>query len=439
MRHNMKNVTILGAGISGLGAAYSLRNEEVDAVLYEKKSRPGGHTVSHTNCGFTYDDGPHISFTKDKRIQELLANSVDNEFYTANVYCNNYWKGHWIKHPAQCNLYGLPTELKVDILADFFHAQTHDHGEIKNYSDWLYASYGKTFSETFPMEYCKKYHTTAASNMSTEWVGPRLYRPDSKEVLAGAFNAETDDVHYVPEFRYPKKGGFESYLSAFLKDACVLTDHEVINIDPDTRQLRFSNNTTAHYDAIVSSLPLPEIIPIISNAPAHVFSAAEKLACTQCVIVNVGINRAEISDFHWSYFYDDDFTFTRLSYPHKQSPNNAPSGAGIIQAEVYFSKKYKPMEKSPDDYITHVINDLMRCNLIKEDDEILFADAKFIPYANIIFDLDRASALETVKKFLGEIGIHCCGRYGEWGYHWTDESFISGEKAAAKALETIGK
>ena len=149
----MKKVAILGAGISGLGAAQSLAQDEVDVVLYEKRSRPGGHAISHTSNGFIYDDGPHVSFTKDKRIKALFAKNVNNEFYTVNVHCNNYWKGQWIKHPAQCNLYGLPAQLKVDILADFFDAQQGDHGEIRSYRDWLYASYGKTFSETFPMEY----------------------------------------------------------------------------------------------------------------------------------------------------------------------------------------------------------------------------------------------------------------------------------------------
>jgi len=84
-----------------------------------------------------------------------------------------------------------------------------------------------------------------------------------------------------------------------------------------------------------------------------------------------------------------------------------------------------------------VIDDLLRCGLIKESDDILFADSKFVPYANIIFDLDRAQALKTVNEYLDEIGIHCCGRYGKWGYHWTDESFISGEKAGQKAVENL--
>ena len=58
-------------------------------------------------------------------------------------------------------------------------------------------------------------------------------------------------------------------------------------------------------------------------------------------------------------------------------------------------------------------------------------------YANIIFDLDRAAALKTVHAYLDELGIAYCGRYGDWGYMWTDESFISGENAAQKALNGL--
>ena len=58
-----------------------------------------------------------------------------------------------------------------------------------------------------------------------------------------------------------------------------------------------------------------------------------------------------------------------------------------------------------------------------------------VPYANIIFDLDRSAALEIVHGYLGDIGVHYCGRYGDWGYLWTDEAFVSGENAAQKALK----
>ena len=62
-----------------------------------------------------------------------------------------------------------------------------------------------------------------------------------------------------------------------------------------------------------------------------------------------------------------------------------------------------------------------------------------LPYANIIFDLDRAAALKTVHGYLDDLGIAYCGRYGDWGYLWTDESFKSGELAAERVLPLLGR
>jgi protoporphyrinogen oxidase len=114
-----------------------------------------------------------------------------------------------------------------------------------------------------------------------------------------------------------------------------------------------------------------------------------------------------------------------------------PAGTGSIQAEVYFSEKYKPLTGSPDDWIAPVIADLRKCGLLREDDKILSTGSRVLKYANIIFDLDRASALATVHGYLDEVGIAYCGRYGDWGYMWTDESFKSGEGAADRSLSSL--
>ncbi len=59
------------------------------------------------------------------------------------------------------------------------------------------------------------------------------------------------------------------------------------------------------------------------------------------------------------------------------------------------------------------------------------------PYANIIFDLERRESLAQVHAYLDEVGVRYCGRYGEWGYQWTDEAFISGERAAQQVLDGV--
>jgi hypothetical protein len=55
----------------------------------------------------------------------------------------------------------------------------------------------------------------------------------------------------------------------------------------------------------------------------------------------------------------------------------------------------------------------------------------------VIFDHDRTAALSTVHGFLDEVAIRYAGRYGEWGYMWTDESYKSGEAAATKSLDHL--
>ncbi|QZZ22110.1 NAD(P)-binding protein [Leptothermofonsia sichuanensis E412] len=433
-------VVVLGSGMAGFGAVHRLHSEGIQSCTYDQHPYYGGHTASHTSAnGFTFDEGPHVSFTKIERLQKLLAENVNHQYETLKTYINNYWKGYWIKHPAQCNLYGLPTDLVVDILRDFIHAQNNDYGEINNYEDWLKASFGKTFAETFPMEYTLKYWTTSASNMSTEWVGPRLYQPKLEEVLRGALAPpppDAEDIHYVTHFRYPSRGGFVSYLAPFAKQTDLRLGHELVKFDPNSRELHFANGVVDTCDHLISSIPLPELIPMISGTPTDVLEAAQLLACTSVVLVNLGVNRADLIDANWTYFYDRDIIFPRISTPHLQSPNNVPPGTGSIQVEVYFSKKYRPLDRLPEDYIQPVINDLQRCGILREDDEILFRNAMLVPYANVIFDLDRAKALSIVHGYLDDIGVNYCGRFGDWGYLWTDDSFISGENAAQKVLDS---
>ena len=284
------------------------------------------------------------------------------------------------------------------------------------------------------MRYTRKYHTTEAENMSTDWLGPRIYRANLEEMLRGALSVSAPQVHYITHFRYPSDGGFRLYLNQFVPKGNIQLDHELVAINPRSRELSFSNGLVTNYDSLVSSVPLPDLIRMIETAPPDVVDAAKRLSCSTCVLVNIGINRADISNAHMTYFYDQDICFSRLSFPHMLSARNAPPGTGNVQAEVYFSEKYKPFRGSPSDWIDPVIRDLRRVGLVRDDDEILESKAILLKYANVIFDLERAEALKIVHGYLDDIGIAYCGRYGEWGYMWTDESFISGEKAAERAL-----
>jgi protoporphyrinogen oxidase len=194
-----------------------------------------------------------------------------------------------------------------------------------------------------------------ASNMSTDWLGPRMYRPSVEELVRGALAPWNPELHYITNFRYPSSGGFISYLHDLPNLADIKLEHKLVAIDPKGKTLTFSNGVTSSYDGLVSSIALPDLLPMITGAPRDIVEASQRLACSTCVLVNVGVDRADLSQSQMTYFYDEDICFTRISFPHMLSATNVPPGCGSIQAEVYFSSKYRPLTQAPEDLIEPVI------------------------------------------------------------------------------------
>lgn len=436
----MTPVIILGTGMAGLGAGYALESDRIPFTCYDKHTYAGGHTRSFRYAsGFVFDEGGHISFTKNEHVRDVLARNAAHGYEEQKLKIDNYWRGHRIPHPVQCHMRGLPTQTIVNVISDFV-ATLNDPASnepAQTYKAWLYQTYGKTFAETFPMVYGEKYHTIGMEHLTTDWIGPRMYRPSLEEVLRGCLEAAAHSVHYVDVFRYPSQGGFESYLHPFFERFDIRLNHEATRIDPRARRVQFSNGAVHDYSQLISTIALPELIPMIEGAPQEVLQAARKLAFTTAILVNLGLDRDDISETAITYFYDRDIVISRVNLPHLFSPHNAPAGCGCIQAEVYFSDKYQPLNVEPATLIGRVIDDLRRCDFIKPEDKILLSDVAVNRYANVIYDHDRAAAVALIRDFLQEVGIFSCGRYGKWNHAWTDQAFVDGEHTAKLAVEQL--
>lgn len=64
----------------------------------------------------------------------------------------------------------------------------------------------------------------------------------------------------------------------------------------------------------------------------------------------------------------------------------------------------------------------------KEDIEV--SDIRKIKYANVICDRKIDVNRKCIKDYLDKHGIILAGRFGEWKYYWSDQSFLSGKNAA---------
>ena len=298
-------------------------------------------------------------------------------------------------------------------------AHTSNSNNPQNYAEWCLKNLGKTFSEEFVFKYTKKYWTLNAEELSTDWIGPRIYPPSPEEVIKVALEPPTNEYHYLSEFRYPTTGGFASYLKGLKPGNNINLNHEVVSIDTKNKLLNFSNGNQANFNNLISSLPLPELIKLLSNVPQNVESAANQLKCSSVALLSLGVNRnVDWPEAHWIYFYDYEISFSRIHFPHLLSAHNSPPGTGSVQVETYYSDE---MPLPEPEMIDRTINDLIQAGILKKEDEILVSHQHNVKYANVIFDINRTRNLKVVTGYLDEIGIERCGRYGDWEYHWHDK------------------
>lgn len=428
-------VVVLGAGLSGLAASERLHRAGVDVLVVEREERAGGLARSWAVDGFTFDQGPHVSFTKQEEIQRLFAAAVNGRYREARAALLNRWKGIALPHPAQSHLHGLPVDLVARCLVDFVEARQLPAGTPRTYADWCVAHLGRTFSEEFSFAYTRKFWTAEAAQLGTDWIGERVHAPPLKEVVRGALGPTPAVEHYLTRFRYPLSGGFEPYVASVRGAQPIALGEEVAAVDAAAREVRLASGAVLRYERLVSSLPLPELVGRLAGAPHDVVAAAGRLRCTSAALVSVGVARADgFPDADWMYFYDEDVAFARAHFPHRLAAANAPAGCGSIQVEVYHSP-YRPLPPGP--LLDRCVEDLRRTGLLRPDDRILAADERRVPYANVLFDLERAGSLATVQAHLAAAGIECCGRFGEWGYLWSDDAIQSGWRAAERVQATL--
>ena len=447
-------ITILGGGLAGLSSSYHLGHK--DCRIFEKKEYAGGHIHSYAKNGFTWDEGPHLSFTKHEYVRNLFQKSVNSEFMQFPVTVTNYFHGNWIPHPAQSNLYAIPQPLRDEVLDDFLKSRSDTNRTPSNYEEWLIMAFGRTFYENFPRDYTKKYWAKDPESLTTDWVGERVFYPSIEDVKNGYLGPLERKTHYITEVRYPKTGGYLSFANELIRGANIELNKEVSFISFHDSTIKFSDGTTERFEELVNTLPLPELIER-SDAPEHIKADARALNCSSLLLVNVISNHTQLKPFNWMYVYDLEKYSTRITCMESLSPGNGVPGQTGIQVEVYFSDS-KPKTESDENIAKKICGELIEMGLVKNHSEILDVHTRWVPWANVICDHQRKEKLDNILSWLEQFGlsrehddlapmtdwnlkaeenvkfgnIALAGRFGQWKYFWSDDCVMRGKTVAEK-------
>lgn len=416
------DTVILGSGIAGISAGYHLKQKGIPNIIFEKDNDWGGLCGNFTINGFRFDRFVHFSFAPDTYTQNIFETS--SPLFSHPPVSVNFWRGYWLKHPAQNNLAPLPAEEKIKIIEDFIRRPVKPAHEISRYDEWLRVQYGNYFAENFPFAYTRKYWGREACQLETKWVGKRLHIPSLAEVLRGAFQEQKENFYYTNCMRYPRKGGFRSILDGCRKGLDIRFNKRAVQIRPKQKTVLFADGSQAAYKRLISSLPLPEMVKITEGVPPEVLAAARQLKWTCGYQVSLGFNRPEVAKHLWFYIYDEDIPPARVYSPNLKSPDNAPQGCSSLQAEVFFAcdAPIPPAER----ILQKTVEKLKTiCGFSVHDLQI--QDIRFEPYANIIFTPEIYTSRQLVLDWLTSQQITSIGRFGKWDYLWTHQAFADGK------------
>jgi UDP-galactopyranose mutase len=423
----MEKIVILGAGLSGLSAAYFLKEGH---EIFEKEEKVGGLCRSIHINDFIFDYGPHILFPKDpgiaRLIKRLLGKNLNiqlREAWIYHRYCDTY-----TRFPFQSHLYGLPVPVVKDCILGFMNTLLEKNTKPRNYKDWIIWNFGVGIAKHLMIPYAKKIWTITPEDMNFEWVWNRVPRLSMEELLDGALEDNPKLFGFNTEFWYPIQGGIEGLPFSFLpKVNNVHLNKEVTAIHLRKKCIEFSDNKKAYYETLISTLPLPEIIKRLDDVPKGVERAAQDLMHNSVYCVNLGIARERISPYHYIYFYEPDFLFHRISFPMNLSSYTTPKGHSSVTTETSYSKHKKI---SKENIIEKVIEDLIKAKILFPDDEIVVSDVADIHVAYVIYDLNHRKNVKKIHDFLHKNHIFPCGRFGEWEYFNMDHALASGKRTA---------
>ncbi|ELQ2337070.1 NAD(P)-binding protein [Vibrio vulnificus] len=419
MKSNLRvDIAILGGGIAGLGASLGAKRQQRDAVVFEASKSAGGLLDNFSIQGFRFDNAVHLSFATEPEVRAIFDQTP---FFTHASDSLNFETERWLKHPVQNNLYPLDADDKVTLIESFL--ARPENVDIENYQDWLIHQYGHGIAERYPIRYTKKYWQCEANELSTTWIGNRMRRAEFGEILRGSYTSDTPNTYYTKEMRYPVKGGYKQFIKPLLDDANILLEHRAIAIDLKEKLVTFSNGLEVRYNDLVNTLPLPLFIELCGQqVPSDVRESALQLEATSIDLISVGFNKAIVKDL-WFYIYDEDILASRAYSPSVKSSDNVPDGCSSLQFEVYNPSQNS--QHTSEELKENVLYALAKMKIAVQED-IIFMEHKHLPWGNVVFKLGMESHRKNVLDFIKNQKIYTAGRFGEWEYFWSNQSFLSG-------------
>lgn len=407
---------ILGAGLTGLSAAYSIRKQY---LLVEKNNYVGGLTSTEKIKNYYFDHTGHWlhlnTLKGEKFVKKILKKQILKIKRKSKILFNDKIGNY----PYQYNLFDYGEDFATKSIVSLFKIKKK---KSTNFKEFCYQNFGKMISDNFLLPYNLKLWGKEANTITSEWCKKFFPKPDIKKIILGAFT-KNDFKGYNHIFYYPSYGGIgtlSNKIKKYLDEKNILLNSQIKYIDPILKVIKI-NNEIYRYKHLISTIPLPSIINYLIKKPLKVKNFNKKLKCTKLRYINYGIKRKALDAIHWLYIADKKIPFYRIGCSSNAVKNLAPKNSSSVFLEVSNNTSF-----SNKKILIEGRKFLLKNKIIHSVKDLEVEELKELDFGYVIFDKNYNVAREFLLNFLSKNNIHSVGRYGSWIYSSMEDAILSG-------------
>ena len=462
---DLGRVVIVGAGPTGLGAAWRLHElGHDDFAVLEAAEGPGGLASSVLDeHGYTWDLGGHVQFSHYRYYDDVLDRVVvggwlEHEreswvwmpaglFDGARGVDESGQSGVFVPYPFQNNLHRLPREARDLAIAGLEEVARapRDGSAPRHFRDWIDATFGVALAELFMVPYNEKVWGYPLEELDAGWMGERVAVPDVERIKRNV-GLGRDDVSWGPNnrFRFPRRGGtgrIWADVAAYLPQDALRYRTAVVGVDLGRRTVRLergrraasseSIDTSAEsFDALVSTMPLDQLCARCAGLSPSVAAAAGALRHSSVHVIGLGLDgpRPEtLSRKCWMYFPSRSSPYYRVTVFSNYSPENVPPEPNrwSLMAEVC-ETAHQPVDVGR--VVDEVLAALRVDELIPNGTRVVSRWHRRLQHGYPTPFLGRDEVLSAIRPELERSRVFSRGRFGAWRYEVSnqDHSFMQG-------------